>query len=209
MTDYTSYSDIEWADLVRSADDRAFKEIYDRYNKLLYLFAYNKLRNKEEAKDVVQDVFAWVLNNRTRFAINSSVSSFLYKSVLNKIFDIFRHQSVIRKYIEQGDHYIDIDSTETDYLIREKDIAQMIRQEIDAMPQKMKEVYLLRFEQYLSAMEIAEQLNISENTVNTHLKRAAKKLRDNLGMLIYVVYIMNRQFFYIVKQVVRLYCFLG
>lgn len=192
MTDYTSYSDIEWADLVRSADDRAFKEIYDRYNKLLYLFAYNKLRNKEEAKDVVQDVFAWVLNNRTRFAINSSVSSFLYKSVLNKIFDIFRHQSVIRKYIEQGDHYIDIDSTETDYLIREKDIAQMIRQEIDAMPEKMKEVYLLRFEQYLSAKEIAEQLNISENTVNTHLKRAAKKLRDNLGMLIYVVYIMNR-----------------
>ena len=191
MTDYTSYSDIEWADLVRSADDRAFKEIYDRYNKLLYLFAYNKLRNKEEAKDVVQDVFAWVLNNRTRFAINSSVSSFLYKSVFNKIFDIFRHQSVIRKYIEQGDHYIDIDSTETDYLIREKDIAQMIRQEIDAMPQKMKEVYLLRFEQYLSAKEIAEQLNISENTVNTHLKRAAKKLRDNLGMLIYVVYIMN------------------
>jgi len=192
MTDYTSYSDIELADLVRSADDRAFKEIYDRYNKLLYLFASNKLRNKEEAKDVVQDVFAWLLNNRTRFAINSSVSSFLYKSVLNKIFDIFRHQSVIRKYIEQGDHYIDIDSTETDYLIREKDIAQMIRQEIDAMPQKMKEVYLLRFEQYLSAKEIAEQLNISENTVNTHLKRAAKKLRDNLGMLIYVVYIMNR-----------------
>ncbi len=192
MTDYTSYSDIELADLVRSADDRAFKEIYDRYNKLLYLFAYNKLRNKEEAKDVVQDVFAWLLNNRTRFAINSSVSSFLYKSVLNKIFDIFRHQSVIHKYIEQGDHYIDIDSTETDYLIREKDIAQMIRQEIDAMPQKMKEVYLLRFEQYLSAKEIAEQLNISENTVNTHLKRAAKRLRDNLGMLIYVVYIMNR-----------------
>lgn len=194
--------------MVRSADDRAFKEIYDRYNKLLYLFAYNKLRNKEEAKDVVQDVFAWLLNNRTRFAINSSVSSFLYKSVLNKIFDIFRHQSVIRKYIVQGDHYIDIDSTETDYLIREKDIAQMIRQEIDAMPQKMKEVYLLRFEQYLSAKEIAEQLNISENTVNTHLKRAAKKLRDNLGMLIYVVYIMNR-FFFIVKQIVRLYCFLG
>jgi len=192
MTDYTSYSDIEWADLVRSADDRAFKEVYDRYNKLLYLFAYNKLRNKEEAKDVVQEVFAWLLNNRARFAINSSVSSFLYKSVLNKIFDIFRHQSVIRKYIEQGDHYIDIDSTETDYLIREKDIAQMIRQEIDAMPQKMKEEYLLRFEQYLSAKEIAEQLNISENTVNTHLKRAAKKLRDNLGMLIYVIYIMNR-----------------
>lgn len=192
MTDYTAYTDKELADRIRSADDRAFKEIYDRYNKLLYLFAYNKLRNKEEAKDIVQDVFAWLLNNRSSFAVNSSVSSFLYKSVLNKIFDIFRHQSVIRKYIEQGEHYIDVDSTETDYLIREKDIAQMIRLEIDAMPQKMKEVYLLRFEHYLSAKEIAEQLNISENTVNTHLKRATKKLRDNLGMVVYVVYILNR-----------------
>lgn len=192
MTDYTAYTDKELADRIRSADDRAFKEIYDRYNKLLYLFAYNKLRNKEEAKDIVQDVFAWLLNNRSSFAVNSSVSSFLYKSVLNKIFDIFRHQSVIRKYIEQGEHYIDVDSTETDYLIREKDIAQMIQLEIDAMPQKMKEVYLLRFEHYLSAKEIAEQLNISENTVNTHLKRATKKLRDNLGMVVYVVYILNR-----------------
>lgn len=192
MTDYTAYTDKELADRIRSADDRAFKEIYDRYNKLLYLFAYNKLRNKEEAKDIVQDVFAWLLNNRSSFAVNSSVSSFLYKSVLNKIFDIFRHQSVICKYIEQGEHYIDVDSTETDYLIREKDIAQMIRLEIDAMPQKMKEVYLLRFEHYLSAKEIAEQLNISENTVNTHLKRATKKLRDNLGMVVYVVYILNR-----------------
>lgn len=192
MTDYASYSDIELADLVRSADDRAFKEIYDRYNKLLYLFAYNKLRDKQEAQDVVQDIFIWLLHNRRSFAVNSSVSSFLYKSVLNKIFDIFRRQSVIRKYIEQGDHYIDVDSAETDYLIREKDVAQMIKQEIDAMPQKMKEVYMLRFEHYLSAKEIAEQLNISENTVNTHLKRATKKLRDNLGMVVYVVYILNR-----------------
>ncbi len=192
MTDYSSHTDRELANLIRLADDCAFKEIYDRYNQLLYLFAYNKLRSKEEAKDTVQDVFAWILNNRSSFAINSSVSSYLYKSVLNRVFDIFRRQSIMKKYIDQGAHYIDIDSTETDYLIREKDIAQMIQQEIDAMPDKMREVYLLRFEQYLSAKEIAKQLNISENTVNTHLKRATKKLKDNLGLFIYIIYILNK-----------------
>lgn len=192
MTDYSSYTDLELADLVRSGNDRAFKEIYDKYNQLLYLFAYNKLRNKEEAKDVVQDVFTWVLNNRTSFALHTSVSSFLYKSVLNKVFDIFRHQSVIRRYIEQGNHYIDVDSTETDYLIREKDITQMIKEQIDAMPERMRAVYLLRFEQHLSAKDIAEQLDISENTVNTHLKRATKRLKDNLGLVIYVIYILHR-----------------
>lgn len=189
MTDYPSYSDKELADLIRSADDFAFKEIYNRYNQLLYLFAYNKLRSKEDARDIVQDVFAWILNNRTSFAINSSVSSYLYKSVLNRIFDIFRRQSIFRKYIDQGEHHIDIDSTETDYLIREKEIYQMIKREIDSMPTKMREVYLLRFEHYLSAKEIAQQLNISENTVNTHIKRASKKLKDNLGLFIYIIYI--------------------
>lgn len=192
MTDYASYNDIELADLLRSGNDCAFKEIYDRYNQLLYLFAYNKLRNKEEAKDVVQDIFMWVLDNKTSFALHTSVSSYLYKSVLNKIFDIFRHQSVIQRYIEQGNHYIDIDSRETDYLIREKDVAQMIKEQIDTMPERMREVYLLRFEQYLSAKEIAQRLDISENTVNTHLKRAGKKLKDNLGIVIYVIYILNK-----------------
>lgn len=192
MTDYTSYTDLTLADLFRSGDDKAFKEIYDRYNQLLYLFAYNKLRNREEAKDIVQDLFTWMLKNRSRFALHTSVSSFLYKSVLNKIFDIFRHQSVVRKYIEQGNHYIDVDTTETDYLIREKDVQRMIKEQIDAMPKRMRQVYKLRFEQYMSAKEIAQQLNISENTVNTHLKRATKKLKENLNIVIYIIYILHR-----------------
>jgi len=50
--------------LFKSGDDAAFKEIYIRYDKPLYLYAYHKLGNKEESRDIVQDVFAWMLNNR-------------------------------------------------------------------------------------------------------------------------------------------------
>lgn len=185
-------TDQQLVDLLRSGNDTAFKEIYERYNRLLYLFAYNKLRDEGEAMDVVHDVFAWVLNNKEKFALKTSLSSYLYKSVLNKIFDIFRHQATIRKYIEQGDHFIEVDSKETDYLIREKDISEMIEREIAAMPAKMREVYELKFKQYLSTREIAEQLNISENTVNTHIKRAVKQMKENLGVVVYVIYILNR-----------------
>ena len=192
MEDYSKYKDADLAALLRSGNDAVFKEIYERYSQLLYLFAYNKLRDENEAMDVVHDVFAWLLANKENFAIKTSISSYLYKSVLNKIFDIFRHQATIKKYIEQGDHFIEIDSAETDYLIREKDIAEMIEKEIAAMPPKMREVYQLKFKAYLSAKEIAERLNISENTVNTHLKRAIKQMRDNLGITIVVIYILNR-----------------
>ncbi|MDR6785276.1 RNA polymerase sigma-70 factor (family 1) [Pedobacter africanus] len=191
MEDYSKYSDPELATALRLGNDAAFKEIYTRYFKLLYLFAYNKLRDEEEAKDVVHDVFAWMIDHTENFALKTSLSSYLYKSVLNKIFNIFSHQAIIKKYIDQGDHYIEVDSTETDYLIREKDIAGMIRQEIEAMPPKMREVYRLRFEQYLSAKEIAAKLDISENTVNTHLKRAVKQLKNNLGIAVFVLYVLN------------------
>jgi len=61
MTDYSKYSDSQLAELFRSGDDTAFKEIYIRYDKLLYIFAAKKLQDQNEAMDVVQDVFVWIL----------------------------------------------------------------------------------------------------------------------------------------------------
>ena len=64
MPSYSSYNDQELIALFSSGDDAAFKEIYLRYDKPLYLYAYHKLGNKEESRDVIQDVFAWMLTNR-------------------------------------------------------------------------------------------------------------------------------------------------
>lgn len=191
MSGYSKYSDQELTTGFRSGDDAAFKEIYERYYELLYLFAYKKLRDENEAMDVVQDVFAWVLDNRQDFAVQTSLSSYLYKSVLNKIFNIFRHQDTIRKYIAQGDHFLDVDSNETDYLIREKDIAEMIDREIASMPEKMRKIYELKHKQNLSPKEIAQQLGLSQNTVATQIRRGRKHLKTKLGILIYVLFILN------------------
>ncbi|WP_316814488.1 RNA polymerase sigma factor [Pedobacter nyackensis] len=191
MSGYNKYSDSELVEQFRSGDDTAFKEIYTRYNKLLYIFAAKKLEEENEAMDVVQDVFVWMLNNRDKILLKTSLSSYLYKSVLNKVFDIFRHQKTIRKYIDKGDYFIDVDSNETDYLIRERDIKNMIDREIATMPSRMREVYELKHKQRLDTTQIAEQLNISEHTVNVHLQRSLKHLKNKLGLVFYVLFILN------------------
>lgn len=191
MKDYSKYSDAELAAFMRSGDDSAFKEIYQRYDKLLFLYAFNKLRNEEEAKDAVQDVFLWVLKNKDSLILKTTLSGYLYKSTLNRVFDIFRHRDIVKKYIEAGEHFIEIDTEETDFLIREKDIALLIEQEIANMPPRMKLIYELKRKHYLSTKQIAEELNISENTVSNQLKKASKHLRTKLGIVIYVVYILN------------------
>jgi len=191
MAEYRSLTDSELVDLLKSGNDAAFKEIYLRYDKPLYLYAYHKLGNKEEARDVVHDVFAWMLNKREALDLRTTLSGYLYKAVLNKIFNIFKHQQIIRKYVDEGDHYIDIESSETDYLVREKDIFAIIQQEIASMPPRMREIYELRSKSYMTAKQIADQLGIAESTVTTQVKRAMKYLKIKLGILIYVLYVAD------------------
>ncbi|WP_256005176.1 RNA polymerase sigma factor [Pedobacter deserti] len=182
MNDYKSYNDYELCSMFVSGDDRAFREIYIRYDKPLYLYAYHKVGNKEESRDLVQDVFAWMLANRTRLDLNTTLSGYLYKSVLNKIYNLYKHKGVKLKYSEDNP-FNDQEATGTDFLIREKDIRVMIAQSIAAMPPRMREIYELRSNQYMTAKQISEYLQIAEGTVTTQLKRAFKHLRLRIGGL--------------------------
>ncbi|MNE96108.1 RNA polymerase sigma factor [compost metagenome] len=76
-------------------------------------------------------------------------------------------------------------------MIREKDITRLIDMEIAALPEKMQQVFLLRKKAFLSNREIAEQLGISEQTVETHMKRALKTLKNRLGPAIFLLAVLN------------------
>ncbi|WP_342332835.1 RNA polymerase sigma-70 factor [Pedobacter sp. FW305-3-2-15-E-R2A2] len=191
MANYSTYTDSELIALWKEGNDAVFREIYLRYDKLLYLYAYKKLRNREEAKDVVQDSFTWLLNHRNEIQLNSSLSGYLYKTVLHQILDIFKHKGIIKKYAESGEHYIEVNSPEADYLIREKDIAALIENEIAAMPPKMREIYTLKRREFLSTKEIAGQLGLSVHTVSTQLKRALKHLKVKLGTVVFILWVLS------------------
>lgn len=186
MINYSTCFDQELVFLLKEGDDAAFREIYLRYDKLLLIYAYKKLRSREEAKDLVQDVFTWLWNNRTDFSLNTTLSGYLYKAVLNRIFDVVKHKGIIRKYVDSGKHYIEVSNADTDYLIREKDITLLIEKEILAMPPKMREIYTLKKKYFLSTKEIAAELSLSEHTVSTQMKRALRHLKVKLGLLVYL-----------------------
>ncbi|ETZ20747.1 RNA polymerase sigma-70 factor [Pedobacter sp. V48] len=187
MINYSTCFDQELVLLLKDDDDAAFKEIYLRYDKLLLIYAYKKLRNREEAKDLVQDVFTWLWNSRKDFSLNTTLSGYLYKSVLNRIFDVVKHKGIIRKYVDSGKHYVEISNEDTDYLIREKDITLLIEKEILTMPPKMREIYTLKRKYFLSTKEIATELSLSEHTVSTQMKRALKHLKVKLGIIVLFV----------------------
>ncbi|WP_316788352.1 RNA polymerase sigma-70 factor [Pedobacter frigoris] len=183
MSIYGQLSDFELTGLLNKGDQLAFREIYNRYNSLLLIYAYRKLEDKEEAKDVVQEVFAGLWTNHTELQIKTTLSGYLYRIVLNKILNIFRHKDFGKQYVDAIQHLVDSDTSATDYLIREKEMTAMIEKEIAGLPAKMREVFELRRKEYLSNKEIAERLRLSEHTVATQMKKALKVIRLRFGRL--------------------------
>lgn len=191
MQSISNFDDFELMTLLKVDNELAFSEIFRRFDSLLYIYAYKKLQDSEEAKDIVQEVFVQLWRNRKDLVLKTTLPGYLYKSVLNKILNLIARKQTETKYISSIQYTIDPGACSADFLIREKDIAALIEFEIAALPPKMREVFELRKNQYLSNREIAGQMGISEQTVETHMKRALKILRNKLGVLIYFCVIIH------------------
>lgn len=177
--------------LLSQGDETAFREIYVRYNSLLLVYAYRKLQDKEEAKDVVQEVFTNLWTTRSELILRTTLPAYLYKCVLNKVLNIFRHKGFCDQYVTQIQHLMNADHATADHLVREKDISALIEREISAFPPRMREVFELRRKEYLSNTEIAERLNISEHTVATQMKKALRTLRFRFGTFCVLLFLLN------------------
>lgn len=186
MTDCKSLSDDQLIKLLKEGNHSSFTEIYNRYNTLLYTYAYKKLQDTESAKDIIQEVYVYLWNSRENLDIQTTLSGYLYKAVLNRILNIFRHIAITQEHVASFKETINDAPAGTDYRIREKDLAILIEKEINNLPEKMREIFQLRRKEYLTNKEIAERLDISEHTVHTQIKRALKVLRGKLGLVLYI-----------------------
>jgi len=188
---YSDCTDDELIALMKADSQEAYTVIYDRYKALLFRHAYKKTGNADEAQDVLQDVFLALWNKRELVAEDHNLSGYLYTAIRNKILNLFAQKQVRSKYEASLLSFSVGGNVVTDYLIRERQLTEIINQEISAMPKKMREIFLLSRREHLKNKEIAELLNISEHTVATQLKRALKLLRMRLGLLLYLFFLIN------------------
>jgi RNA polymerase sigma-70 factor (ECF subfamily) len=191
MSVYSSFSDQELTTLLREGDKTAYTEIFNRYNSLLFIHAFKKLQNREEAKDVVQEVFVKVWATREGFVLKTNLAGYLYTCVHHKILDLFAHQKTATKYIGFLQKFLDESKSNADHLIREKQLSVIIEREIAALPPKMREVFELSRKKQLSHKEIAEHLDISEETVKSQVKNALKILRVKLGVISFLFFLIH------------------
>jgi RNA polymerase sigma-70 factor (ECF subfamily) len=164
---------------IKNNDEKAFEKLFHMYYGQLCLFASRILQDDIAAEEIVQDFFVKLWEKRKEFSIETSVKSYLYRSVRNLCLNLIEHnniklrhaQSVLathEQHISDGDGFTEID------------LAKKIEESIQALPEKRREIFRLSREQGLKYREIAEKLNISVKTVEAQMGLAIKTLREKL-----------------------------
>lgn len=164
------------------------KQLFDLYYTRLCYFAHKLIGNKEDAEDIVQDAFVAYWKKQTDFDNEPSIKSFLYLTVKNACLNVIRHENVAKRFAESQDTTSLEDEKITDQIIR-SEVAGEIYTAITALPPGCRQVLTLAYFEGLKNDEIAQELDISVNTVKTQKARALQLLRLKLdvGSLVLVM----------------------
>jgi len=192
MSDYLTLSGNELSALLTNGDHRAYKQIYTRYSRLLFTYAMNKLRDEEQAKDIIQEFFAELWDKRETTVFNTTISGYFFSAINNRIINYFLRENVKLKFVSYVAENLPGIEANTDHLIRENQLMDLIEKEIQALPPKMRIVFEMSRKQHLIYKEIAETLDISERTVENQISNALFRLRAKLGVVIFLFYLTNK-----------------
>ncbi|GAA4800410.1 hypothetical protein GCM10023231_31480 [Olivibacter ginsenosidimutans] len=182
---YETYSDDELVLLLQQDDHGAYTEIYNRYSELLQKHALKKAVDFDDINDILQDIFTNLWLNRHRLDTTVQLGPYLYVAVRNRIFNVMSRQQVKNKSVEALQHFINENPELADKTTRERELAHLIDREIAELPSKMREIFVLSRQAHLSHLEIAEQLNISKQTVAKQVSNALKLLRVRLSKILF------------------------
>lgn len=184
LTAYHSYTDLQLTEMLRAGNRIAYTEIYNRYKRLLYLFAFKRLGEKEEVWDLVHEVFLSLWLNHESLHINYTLSTYLHSAVRNKVANVITRKQLSIRYLDSFTSYLLTEPNHTDSLVRHHELEKLIEREIQALPPKMREVFELSRKTEYSRKQIAEELGLSEETVKSHMHQALKKLKLRFGSLL-------------------------
>jgi len=165
-------------DQIKRGNRLAFNALYLRYWEGLYRFAYGILRDEDQAKDILQDIFFALWRNRQSLDIRSA-AAYLYKAVRYEVTRVLRKGQLTAAHEEYLASLPSPDTCEAELHLA--DLEGQVKETLQRLPQKSREVfYLSRFKE-LSNKEIAERLSLSQRTVEWHISSALQCLRRSIN----------------------------
>lgn len=180
---------------VAAGDQKAFAELFERYQALVYDFSSRLTRSKIQAEEIVQNVFIRIWLKRAHLVNIENFGAYLNRATRNHSY------TALKKIAAQTLREVELTGqvitggTDAEHLLLYNDSAKILKTAVDSLPPQRKLVYELCHEQGLKYEEAAAKLNISPGTVHTHMKLALKAIREHfkyMDALLIVLMLMKK-----------------
>ena len=167
---------------VNQKNDQAWQELYQKFYPALCNYCMKIVKDPDIAEDIVQECYIRLWDSSVRFPDIQRLTGYLYRSVYTRSLNLIRDKGTSELFYQRwGDERLSEENNDSAIeLAVEEDVVKKIYRVVNELPQQQRQILLMSLEGK-TVKEIAEILNISENTVKTQKKRAYLDIREKLG----------------------------
>lgn len=163
-----------------AGDAEAFEQLFDAYWDGIYRVAFTLTKSRELSRDLVQEVFLKIWLQRETLPLKDNFTGFLFITARNHILDEMRRQLQRQSFTGHLEAWFAESPLQADQRLLYRESQALLQQALGQLSDQQRQVYLLTRESGWTQDEIAQHLQVSKNTVKTHMSRALAAIRDYL-----------------------------
>jgi len=159
----------------------AFHLLFKMYAPKIHSFAFSYLKNKDDAEELLQELFLKIWDIRATLDDSKNIKSLLFKICVNLIYDFLRRKNIEQAYLAYAGYNDPSNADSTWHEVIYRDMLLHLNELVETMPYQRRNIFRLSKEEGLTNEEIAIRLQISKRTVENQLYRAISFLRERIG----------------------------
>lgn len=183
MSNKNSIPNKELVERIRSGDQDAFEKLFHQYYSKLCVFSNGYVRSLDISRDVVQDVFIKIWDNRDHFYVHQSLKAYLYQAVRNQSLNFLQQKKqklrlqerLTRQHAMSG-------GEEGESFLNTEELSQKIWKLVEELPERRRAIFILYRKHGLSYLEIGEVMGITRKTVENQMGKSLQFLREHLDL---------------------------
>jgi len=178
---------------LKSGDRKAFSNLFENFYQALCRYSFSIIRETVDAEDVVQKIFFKLWDQHSELEIQSSIKSYLYRMVHNESINFIQQKTnrSVKNYEIVSS--TDANTDDVNEQMAASDLQQAINKALENLPPQCRKAFELSRMEQKSYAEIAQNMNISTNTVENQISKSLRLLR--IALKDYLVVYVSLQIF--------------